>query len=285
MLHRSGQGEVLTEGIFPVHAEHGLALHAEVGVVLQAHVHARSGIDDALVQDGHLAGGIVHRVVATLLQGHASGSNNHRTLRHVVGTERYDVGTCSLELSGHDELVLLGILLGIRLGGVVERIEAVLVGQLLHSFRLQIVAQIVAERLSRWQEHAAIAHGVALHEVELSVGMGLQVAVQPVQSHHSQQRTALQLFLGQISQVGACSVALVLDVELEILLFHVRGQIVHVLHHQPPVALCGTTLCVLQCLHEEHLVGLRLVAGELTHLIGLSVVSIFEGYGQHLVGL
>ena len=115
--------------------------------------------------------------------------------------------------------------------------------------------------------------------------MGLQVTIQTVQSHHPQQRTALQLFLGQIGEVGAGGVALVLDVELELLLLHIRGQVVHVLHHQSPVALCGTALGVLQGLDEEHLTGLCLVTGKLTHLIGLSVVGVLESHGQHLIGL
>ena len=46
--------EVLREVVLPVHTHHRLALHAVFRVRLQTHTHVRPGIDDALVQDGHL---------------------------------------------------------------------------------------------------------------------------------------------------------------------------------------------------------------------------------------
>ena len=55
MLQRTTYLEILREVILPVEAEHTLALHAVFRVRLQRHVDVRSGIDDALVQDGHLA--------------------------------------------------------------------------------------------------------------------------------------------------------------------------------------------------------------------------------------
>ena len=115
--------------------------------------------------------------------------------------------------------------------------------------------------------------------------MGLHVGVQTVQSHHLQQRAALDGLLGQVGQVDAGRVALVLDVHLELLLLHAGGQIVDVLHHQVPVALRGVVAGVLQCLDKERLVDVRQVAGKLAHLERLSAVGVLEGDGQHLVGL
>ena len=42
---------------------------------------------------------------------------------------------------------------------------------------------------------------------------------------------------------------------------------------------------VLQRFDEECLVGIRDVARELTHLIGLPTVGVLIGYGQHLICL
>ena len=188
-------------------------------------------------------------------------------------------------MSGQDELILLGVLLGHGLGRVIELVEAVLVGQLAHALLLEIAAQIVAEGFGRGQKDAAVGDGVALYEVELSVGVGLHVGVEAVQAHHLEQRRRLELLLGQVGQIGAGGVALVLDVHAELLLLDRRGQVVDVLHHQVPVALRRAARRVLQRLDEEALLRLRDVGGELTHLVGLSAVGIFEGDGQHLVGL
>ena len=283
--HRAAKREVLVELIVPVHAEHRLALHGIVGIRLEGGLHISTRIDDALVQDSHLACRVVHGVVASLLQLHAARRHLDRPLRHVVGTEGDDVGRVALELSRQQELVLLGYLLGHGLGRVVQLVEAVLVGQRAKSFLLQVAAQVVAERLCRGQEDAAIVHGVALHEVELPVGVGLLVVVQAVQAHHLQQSGRLQRLLRQVVQVGARGVALVLDVHSELLLLHARCQVVHVLHHQRPVALRGVVRRVLQRLHEDGFVGLCLVGRELTHLIGLAAVGVLVGHGQHLVGL
>ena len=73
---RSAELEVLREVVFPVHAHHRLPLHAVVGVRLQRHVDVRACIDDALVQDGHLACGIVHRVVGAFRKRHAASRHD-----------------------------------------------------------------------------------------------------------------------------------------------------------------------------------------------------------------
>ena len=87
VLHRTAHLEVSGEIVFPVHAEHRLSHLSVIGVTLQRHVHRSSGVDDALVQDGHLSGIVVHRVVSTFRQRLSSGGHHHRTLRHIVGSQ------------------------------------------------------------------------------------------------------------------------------------------------------------------------------------------------------
>ena len=282
---RTAEDEVLREVVLPVHAVHRLALHAVFGVRLQRHVDVRAGIDDALVEDGHLAGRIVYRVVGTFLQGDATGRHHYRTLRHVIGTEGDDVGTRAFVLSHQHELVFLSRLLGNGLRRVVELVEDVLVGDSRQTCCLELGPQVVAEGLCRGQEDTAVLHGVALHEVELSVGMSLHIIIQTVTAQELQQGRTLDGLLGQVGQVDAGGVALVLDVETEFLFLDAGGQVVDVLHHQVPVALCRTVRRVLQRLDEERLPRVGDVAGKLAHLERASAVGVFEGDSQHLVGL
>ena len=140
---------------------------------------------------------------------------------------------------------------------------------------LELTAQIVAERLCRWQEHTAVADGIAFHEVEITVGVVFVVIVQTVAAQHSQQCLFFHALIGDIGQIHACGVALVFDVKSELCAFHRRGQIVHVFHHQVPVALRGIIRRVLQCLYKQGLICLCVVAGKFSNLIGLSTCCKF----------
>ena len=257
MHQRTSQLQVLVEVVLPVHTHHGIALHAVVSVRLQRHVHVCTCIDNALVQDGHLARRVVHRVVTALLQGHATSCHHHRTLGHVVGSQRDDIGTRSLELSCQDKFVFLCRLLGYGLRRVIQFVKHILVGHAAQSSLFQLAAQVVTERLCRGQEHATILNRIATDKVELPIGMGLHVIVQTVQSHHLQQRAVLDGLLRQVGQVDARCVALVLDIHFELGLLDRGSQVVHVLHHQVPVSLCRVVARVLQRFHEEHIVHCR----------------------------
>ena len=185
----------------------------------------------------------------------------------------------ALELSHHDELILLGNLLGYGLCRVVEFIEHVFVGlRIGEATGNQLLSQIVAEGLCRRQEDAPVAHGIALDEVEVTVRVYLIIIIKAVTAQHLQQGAFLHPRIGNIGQIDACRIALVLDVETELGLLHRCGEIVDVLHHQVPVALLRIVRGVFQRLHEESLRRLCIVAGELTHLIGLSACRKLEGH-------
>ena len=111
------------------------------------------------------------------------------------------------------------------------------------------------------------------------------VIVQTVAAQESEQSTVLHLLLRDIGQIDTGRVALVFDVKTELGLLDRRGEIIHILHHQSPVRLCGIVRRVLQRFHEEGFRGLRLVAGKLTHLIGHATESELIGHRQHLIGL
>ena len=86
MHQRTTDLEVLGEFVFPVQPHHRLALHTIVGVRLQRHVYIRACVDDALVQDGYLSSGVIHRVIRALCEYHTTSRHHHGALWYVVGT-------------------------------------------------------------------------------------------------------------------------------------------------------------------------------------------------------
>ena len=120
MHHRAPQLKTLRKLIFPVQPHHRLALHAIVRVRLQRHVHIGAGINDALVQDGHLAGRVIDGIVRTLRQYHTARRHDDRPLGNIISIKGDDVGRRALILADEDVFVFLGILLGDGLRRVVE---------------------------------------------------------------------------------------------------------------------------------------------------------------------
>ena len=178
VLQRTAHLEILREIVGPVHAEHRFSHLAVVGVALERHVDGRAGIENALIEDGHLARAVVHGVVAALGERHAARRHHHRALRHVVGTERDDVGRSAAELSRQHVFVLLCNLLRHGHRRVVELGEGVARGFFsTYSLGNQVVVEIATEWLGGGEEDAPVLHGVALHVVETSVGMGLHIVV------------------------------------------------------------------------------------------------------------
>ena len=286
MAQRTAHHEVLVEVVLPVDTEHRLPRLPVIGVALERRVHLGLRIEDALVDDGHLAGRVVYGIVGALGEGDTAGGDRHRALRHVVCTEGDDIGRGATELSGEDELVFLGYLLRHGLRGVVEFGITVFGGGLgRHALRHEEFVEIGAERFCLGQEHASVAHGESIHVVEVAIGVHLHVVVETVGIKVSDDGLVFHLRLRDIGEVNTCGVALELDVEPELLFLHRRGEVVDVFHHQPPVALRRVVAGVLQRLHEEALRDIGDIAGKLAHLIGDTAVGILEGDGKHLVGL
>ena len=280
------QLEVLREVVLPVESHHRLAFLTIVALAFERDVNIGARVDDVLVEDGHLTRVVVHGVVASLGQGHAASRHHHRSLRHVVGAQRDDVGRGAAILSDEHVLVLLGYLLGHGLRGVIELGEGILVrARCRHAMLLEIVLHVGSEGFGDGEEDASVAHRVALHKIEVAVGVGFVVVVEAVSAEELDDWRTLHLSLGDVGDIDARGVALVLHVEAELLLLHRRGKVIDVLHHQAPVALRGVVARVLQGLDKEGLADVGAVAGELTHLVGHTTVGIFIGDSQHLVGL
>ena len=113
---RTTDGEALGEFVLPVYAKHGFALHAVFGVRLERHVHVGARIDNALIQDGYLTSRIIYRIIGAFGKYHATCRYHHRTMGHVHGTQRNDIGRRAFILAHQHVLILLGYQLGHRLG-------------------------------------------------------------------------------------------------------------------------------------------------------------------------
>ena len=92
MLERTTHLEVLREVVSPVHSEHRLSRLSVVGVALERCADGRLGIEDALIENGHLARRIIDAIVGALAELDTTRHHMHRTLRHVVGAQGDDVG-------------------------------------------------------------------------------------------------------------------------------------------------------------------------------------------------
>ena len=189
-------------------------------------------------------------------------------------------------MSHQEILVLLGYLLRHRLGAVVEFGEGVASGFLIvDALSLQVLVDIASEWLHLRNEDATTRHGVALHIVEVAIAVGIVVVVESVGTEHLDERCLLHLLLRDVGEIDASGIALELDVESELLLLHLRGEVIDVLHHQVPVALLRIVARVLERLHEQRLRSIGIVGGKLAHLIGHAAVCVLIGNGKHLVGL
>ena len=77
--------------------------------------------------------------------------------------------------------VFFGYLLGYGLNGVIELGEGILLSYVgAHAMLHQVVVHVAAERLGFGEEHAALAHRVAFHVVEIAIGVSFIVVVEAV---------------------------------------------------------------------------------------------------------
>ena len=143
----------------------------------------------------------------------------------------------------------------------------------------------MSKRFGLGEEHSSVAHGISLHIVEVSVGIGLVVVVESVGTQCSYEHGVLRLRFGDISEIHSRGVALVFHVEAELGFLHRLCQVIHVLHHQSPVGHHRRITRVLQRFHKERLAGVGVVGGKLAHLVCHTAVGVFKCHGQHLVGL
>ena len=178
VLQCTAQLEIFREIVSPVHAEHRFSHLSPVGVAFERHVDGRSSVDDALVENRHLARAVVHGVVAAFAERHTACRHHDRALRHVLRTERNHVGRSSSELSRQHELVLFGDLLRDGHRRVVEFGEGISLRFFVaDSLGSQVFIKILTKRLSGWEENATVRHGVALDKVETTIGMDFHIVV------------------------------------------------------------------------------------------------------------
>ena len=162
-----------------------------------------------MVDDGHSAHVVINRVIDVLGKCCATSGNNDGASRHVRYAKVDFTCIRAFVAASKKELVVFGNLLRNGLCAVIEFTEAILVGQdrVVNPF-----CQMFTERLCNWEDDAALIDGVAFHEVELPIGMRIVLCVEAVEVESSEEDGVLELLFGQIAEIDAGGVALVLDV-------------------------------------------------------------------------
>ena len=168
--YRSAQYQILAYLVVHVYAHHCLALHAVVVIAFHACVDVRSGIYQTLVDDGHASHAVVHGIVGILRQSHSSSGHDYRPLSYVGDTKVNFCGIIALVATCKQEFVVLGYLLGHRLGAVIEFFEAIFVGQ---GIVFDPCPEVLSEGFCDGEDDAPLLYRVSFHEVELSVGIGI----------------------------------------------------------------------------------------------------------------
>ena len=282
---RTAHLQLFGEIVLEIETEHRFALHAIVCVRFHRARNGCARIEDALVQNLHRAGIVVHGVVRSLRQQLSAGAHHHTPLRNAGGVELNFVRLRRLKLTRDPEFVVFGNLF--RHG--VCRIVELGVGKSARQCRVaEFLRQVSAERFNHREKDTSRSgvHGVALHKVEVTVRYAARVVVQTVEPHHREEALVLHRREGEIREVNTGGVGQVFHIERKAFALHVRrAERIHVAHHQRPVALTRCAGRVLQALHQERTRVVFQVGRELAHLIVLSFVGVFKRHGQNLIGL
>ena len=147
---------------------------------------------------------------------------------------------------------------------------------------------MLAERLHDREDDFALRrqYGIAVDEVEETVGITLFVRVYAVEVHHLQKRLIVKARHRQIIDLCACCIGEIFDVELEFRLLNLEpSEIIDVLHHEVPHGQIGRRGGAFEHLEEQTLVSSGDVARKLAHLIDLPVIGIFICHGKDFVGV
>ena len=108
----AAQAEVAVELMLDAGAEEGLLDGTEARVRFQSNVDGCSRIEDAFVQDGYAAKGVVDGIVNILNQLHTARRDGHRALGHIHGVQADFASRLRRVETLQAELVFLRKLLG-----------------------------------------------------------------------------------------------------------------------------------------------------------------------------
>ena len=173
---RTAHLQLFGEIVLEIETEHRFALHAIVRIRFHRARNGCARIENALVQNLHRAGIVVHRVVRSLRQQLSAGAHHHTPLRNAGGVELNFVRLRRLELTRDAEFVVFGNLF--RHG--VCRIVKFRVGKSSCQRRVaEFLRQVSSERFYHREKDTSRSgvHGVALHKVEVTVRHAARVVV------------------------------------------------------------------------------------------------------------
>ena len=279
--------QVRIELIVQVKPHHRLALHLHGRLVFQRDADRRTGRDNAFVQDGHHTGSIIDGIIHIFGQYRTTGRHLDGAPRHVGGAELYLGPRRGFIFPFQLELILFGNLAGDSQRRVVELLEHIFVG---NRIIVNLPAQVRAERFDTRKDDLPVIRqdSHSLDEVVYAIRMRLVVGVVTIQVQHPEQDLVGNRPFRQIVDVCAGRIALVHDIQLELLLLDGIGpQRIDVFHHQVPERHIGRHGNTFQQLHiKAGCCRRRIVGRELTHLKRLPVrIGIVVSDTQHFVRL
>ena len=156
---------------------------------------------------------------------------------------------------------------------------------------------MLAERFQHREEDAAIRRvdgtslrGCVVQEVEHAIAArsGVVLRGQVVEAHEVKQRNAFRRAFGEVAHRGSVGVAIVEDVQQEVLRADLIGpEVVDVFHHQVPDGHLRVDRGAAQELGDQYIGCVDALVGELTHLVDLIGADdgVLVGHGKGLVGV
>ncbi len=192
-----------------------------------------------MIDDGDAAHVVVDGIIDIFRECCSACSDYDRAFCYVGYAQVNLSCVVTFVAASQEELVVLGDLFCYGFGAVVEFTEAVFVGQ---GWVSNPFCEVFAKGFCYGEDDATFVDGVAFHEVELSVGMWVVLSVESVQVEGSQEDGVLEAFFWQVAEIDACRVALVFDVESELVGHHfLCAEVIDVLHHQSPCGQVGAS--------------------------------------------
>ena len=221
MHERTAYLQLFGEIVLEIETEHRFALHAIVRIRFHRARNGRTRIEDALVQNLHRAGIVVHRVVRSLRQQLSAGAHHHTPLGNAGGVELNFVRLRRLELTRDPEFVVFGNLFR---HGVCRIVEFCVGKSACQCCVADLFRQVPAERFYHREKDTSRSgvHGVALHKVEVAVRHAARVVVQTVEPHHREEALVLHRREGEIREVNTGGVGQVFHIERKAFALHVR---------------------------------------------------------------
>ena len=277
-------------------------METEEGIVFKTDVYILSRLQNSIIQDSDFTNIIVDLVIAAFAEELPPGGDPNRALRQVESPQGNFRGSAGFIRAFQDKSVELLEFARQERGKVVQLPISIFVHHLLGSagFR-QPVCQETTEGFE-YREHdttGAQVDGQSGHKVEDTVWPRVALQVQRIQAEQLKQwsgadgsRNIGAAFAAQETFLALTRI-FIKNVKAEFIGVHIGGtDSVHVFHHQVPDGILNIGCGAFQHFYKQHVgiqgiltAGTRNIAGKFADFMWNTIIGVFHGYADHLVGL